>query len=414
MPSAKEEVWRVKALLGWGENHPRYVNWRNGVRAWVRTNNIVGKWAAGNNLWSQLKNFAMAETGMPASGRRLLQGGDADMKKRAVVAFDKLLQDVLKKVRDTQRNLTMKEVAQLIAAAPDVALQADGAEQAENQDQGGQESFRRSVRLFLIDSGGNNIVKNAASGLYLWDGCPSHCIAIMKLPSLLEIVDKVQSKIPRGRFVRAIFGAIDNPTPPSIIPDSVHLQTDEEVEAFYDTTASKPIHLQVILYRNPAANAVVLDSPPPDDKLYFPKDFSDAPACNIDTAEDLDNLARSLAGKAKRTFPKRDEAFENKKLRVWKRMWGQKKVLRLLKQEHNGKFPNTSIIDSEDEEWDDMAALRPKIQDGEEMRAARPTLDAGVVACDAYLQGIIDPTLAHIIAARAAGQAAVDALWPPP
>ena len=64
-----------------------------------------------NNLWSQLKNFAMAETGMPASGRRLLQGVDADVKKRVVVAFNKLLQDVLKKARDTQRNLTLKEVA---------------------------------------------------------------------------------------------------------------------------------------------------------------------------------------------------------------------------------------------------------------------------------------------------------------
>ena len=141
MPSPKEEVGRAKALRGWGENDPRYVNWRNGVRAWARTNNIVGKRAAGNNLWSQLKNFAMAATEMPASGRRLLQGGDADVKKRAVVVFDKLLQDVLKKARDTQRNLTLKEVAQLMAAAPDVALKADGAEQAENQDQGGQESF---------------------------------------------------------------------------------------------------------------------------------------------------------------------------------------------------------------------------------------------------------------------------------
>ena len=39
----------------------------------------------------QLKNFAMAETGMPASGRRLLQDRDAEVKKRAVVAFDKLV-----------------------------------------------------------------------------------------------------------------------------------------------------------------------------------------------------------------------------------------------------------------------------------------------------------------------------------
>ena len=137
MPSAKEEVGRAKALLGWGENDPSYVNWTNGVRAWARTKNIVGKRATGNNPWVQLSNIAMAEMGMPASGRRLLQGGDADVKKSAVVAFDKLLQDVLKKALDTQRNLTLKEVVQLMAAAPDVALQADGAEQAENQDQGG-------------------------------------------------------------------------------------------------------------------------------------------------------------------------------------------------------------------------------------------------------------------------------------
>ena len=282
----------------------------------------------------------------------------------------------------------------MIAGAPDVALQADGGEPAENQDKGGQESFRRSVRLFLIDTGRDNVVKDGASGLYLWDGCPSHCIAIMKSPSLLEIVDTVRSKIPRGRFIRAIFGAIDNPTAPSVIPDSVRLQTDEEVEAFYDITAFKPIRLQVILYRDPATNPVVPDSPPPDDEPYFPKDFLDAPAYYIDPAEDSHNLARSLAGKAKRTFLKRDEAFENRKLRVRKRIQRQKKVLRLFKEEHKRKLLNTGIIDSEDEEWDYLAALRPKIRDGEEMIAARPALDAGVVACDAYLQGIVDPTLA--------------------
>ena len=101
-------------------------------------------------------------------------------------------------------------------------------------------------------------------------------------------------------------------------------------------------------------------------------------------------------------------------MRVRKRIRRQKNVLRLLKEEHKRKFPNTGFIDLEDEEWDYLAALRPKIRDGEEMIAARPALDAGVVACDAYLQGIVDPTLAQVNAARAAGQAAADALWPPP
>ena len=228
---------------------------------------------------------------MLVSGWRLLQGGDADMKKRALVGFNKVLQNVLKNVRDTQRNLKMKEVAQLIAGAPDVALQADGAEQAENHDQGGQESFQRSIRLFLVDPGGDKIVRNGAGVL-----C---CIAMIKSPLLIEIVDKVRSEIPKGRLVRGFFGAIDNPTPPNVIPDSVRLQTEEEVEAFYDITASKPIWLQVILYRDPAANPLVPDSPPPDDEPSFPKDFIDAPAYYIDPTTDSDTRLETRPGKLK-------------------------------------------------------------------------------------------------------------------
>ena len=97
-----------------------------------------------------VKELCDGGNGNASVRRRLLQGGDADVKKRAVVAFDKLLQDVLKKARDTQRNLTLKEVAQLIAVAPDVALQAHGAEQAENQDQGGSGVVSK-IRETLFD-----------------------------------------------------------------------------------------------------------------------------------------------------------------------------------------------------------------------------------------------------------------------
>ncbi|KAF8435591.1 hypothetical protein BGX38DRAFT_1274930 [Terfezia claveryi] len=75
MPSAKEEVGRAKAILGWGGNDARYSQWRGGVKA----------------------DMALAETGLPASGKRLLQNGAAAIKKEAEKALDKLLQDVLKK-----------------------------------------------------------------------------------------------------------------------------------------------------------------------------------------------------------------------------------------------------------------------------------------------------------------------------
>lgn len=59
---------------------------------------------------------------MLALEKQLLQGGNADMNKIAMVAFNTLLQDVPKIARDTQSDFMMKEVAQLIAAAQNVAL----------------------------------------------------------------------------------------------------------------------------------------------------------------------------------------------------------------------------------------------------------------------------------------------------
>jgi len=65
----------------------------------------------------------------------------------------------------------------------------------------------------------------------------------MKVASLLEVVDKVQDKIPVGRTVQAIIGAIENPTQASPIRDTTRLKSDEVVEAFFDITNSKPIRL---------------------------------------------------------------------------------------------------------------------------------------------------------------------------
>ena len=83
---------------------------------------MAGKRVVGNNLCGQLKTFAESETRMPALERRILQGGDTDLKTKKEVAFNKLFQDVLKKAGDTQRNLILKEVEQLIAGALDVTL----------------------------------------------------------------------------------------------------------------------------------------------------------------------------------------------------------------------------------------------------------------------------------------------------
>ena len=97
MPSSKEEVRQAKAVLGWGDNDPRYSRWWNGVKSCGHTNRVTRNRAAGSVLWKQFINYAILETGLPASGKKLLMSGNAGMKKVADTALDKLLQNVLKK-----------------------------------------------------------------------------------------------------------------------------------------------------------------------------------------------------------------------------------------------------------------------------------------------------------------------------
>ncbi|RPB17861.1 hypothetical protein L211DRAFT_854698 [Terfezia boudieri ATCC MYA-4762] len=142
----------------------------------------------------------------------------------------------------------------------------------ENTDDG----FRKLVRLFLIDPTRGAEVQDNASGEYRWDEALSNCVAILRSASLLEIVDKIRERIPAGRKVRAIYGALDNPNPPNAIPPTTRLQSDEEVQAFLELSSAKPIWIQVILYRDPDLVPLVADSPPPDDGPYFAADFLDA------------------------------------------------------------------------------------------------------------------------------------------
>jgi len=150
MPSAAKEISQAKALLGWGAEDPRYTNWRNCVKAWAQTNTVVGKRVAGIVLWRQFKTQALATVRLLASGKALIENGAPAIKKSAETTLDKVLQDVLKKARNTERNHAMAQVTNLVANAPDVQFEADGAHW--NAGGGGEETgFCKSVRLFLVD-----------------------------------------------------------------------------------------------------------------------------------------------------------------------------------------------------------------------------------------------------------------------
>jgi len=255
-------------------------------------------------------------------------------------------------------------------------------------------------------------VRVAPRGQYQWDGGPSNCVAIMRTPSLLEVVDKVRDKIPAGQTVRAIFGVIANPTPPGRIPEATRLQSDEEVEAFFDLTSAKPIRLQVVLRRDPEAVPLKADSPPPDDGDFFPVDFLNAPEVYDDPGEDSDTFRQNLAGYAKRTMPRTDEGLEDRKMAAQRRL---KRVrvegLDPVKEKHKEKFPDIYIIDSEDEDWKYMEALDPQPASGREMISARSAALDGSIAYDAVMDSTEDHNAEVRRAAREAGFAAGAAEW---
>jgi len=258
----------------------------------------------------------MTEKGLPASGKRLLDMGPVAIKREAENDLDKILQDVLKKSRDTEHAHTLPQVASLATDTPNIAYSFDADADALGQSESTDQGFRKSVQFSLVDPVHKDEVRVAIGSAYKWDGCPSHSVAIMKVASPLEVVDKVWDKIPAGRTVRAIFGAIENPTKPSPIPDITRLKSDKEVAAFFTITNSNPISLQVVLWRNSGADPQREDSAPPDDGAYFPADFLTTDEQYYDPAEDSDTFRRNLARYTKRGMPRNDEAFGDRKIVV--------------------------------------------------------------------------------------------------
>ncbi|RPB18166.1 hypothetical protein L211DRAFT_854394 [Terfezia boudieri ATCC MYA-4762] len=248
-------------------------------------------------------------------------------------------------------------------------------------------NWRNGVkRLFLIDPTRGAEVQDNASGEYRWDEAPSNCVAILRSASLLEIVDKIWERIPTGRKVRAIYGALDNPNPPNAIPPATRLQSDEEMQAFLELSSAKPIRIQVILYRDPDLVPLVVDSLPPDDSPYFAADFLDAVEEYIDPAEDSDLLSRNLAGFTKRTFPRTREGFEEQKLKIRMRIKRQKRALRAMKRQEQVKFPGEVIYDSGSEEWGIIQDLQPRPANSREMVLARGPAAAGIAVTQAMLR----------------------------
>ena len=102
-------------------------------------------------------------------------------------------------------------------------------------------------------------------------------------------------------------------------------------------------------------------------------------------------MSQNLAGFAKRAWPWKDEAFEDGKMKINKRIKRQRRVLRELKKKHQEKFPDVDTYDSDSPVWDYVMDLDPLKQNGGEMVMARRAATAEEPAAQTMLRLVPAP-----------------------
>jgi len=240
-PAAHKEdqaTSRAKTQLGWGDdNIENYKKWRRHLKAYALMNNITGRRATSNATWNTFKTFAMqANYGLPASGRTLLNTPVGDKEgDKAGNRFHHLLLDSLKKDHVTG-------VKEGLASA---------ARQRENATNDSDRNEEHPiilpsvlVRVAIVDP---NIVGDTNSaGEYVWATASSKQFVAWKKVAIVEVIKGIQDRIPAGKHVRAIYGAISKPNADGSQPEDItRIISDEDLTNFL--TAANGVYRRIML-----------------------------------------------------------------------------------------------------------------------------------------------------------------------
>jgi len=110
--------------------------------------------------------MALAETGLPATGKRLFEMGPVAIKREAEKALDKILQYVLKKSRDAERAHAFSQVASLTTDTRNIEYNFNANADVPGWSGGAAQGFRKIVRIFLVDPVREDEVRVAPGSAY--------------------------------------------------------------------------------------------------------------------------------------------------------------------------------------------------------------------------------------------------------
>jgi len=172
--------------------------------------------------------------------------------------------------------------------------------------------------------------------------CQGEAVCGTKDIAVVEIINGIRARIPEGRHIRAIYGAVSKPPADGTDPDDIErIVSDEDLNNFVMVAkvVYKPLMVQLQLQcQDPPANNP--ETPPPDERVYFGKNqFDIEDTTYYPAVSDSENeLYLMKFGKRKaKAWARSDHGFEHQKAKMRKRMngcgsslWSSKSATRSL------------------------------------------------------------------------------------
>ena len=338
------------------------------MKAYTLMKGIKGRQGTSNAAWEAYREFGQeAKNGLPASGRNMLTLLRRDRDgERARKRFYHPLLDGLKKDRETDTKSGLAAAARKRKLAAD-----DSGEEAETSTRHPMAAPLETIPVVFVER-----QKELMSGNLQWATARIKQLVPLRDLKVAEIVSGIGPRIPNGKYVRAMYGAITKPSPNGgVSEDMERITSDADLANFIEVTsgAYKPIMVQVQIITTGEEGQ---QTPPPDDRPYFGKDAFDTKAGRDDYDPAVSDSENELylikfAKKKARTWPRSDHGFEHQKARCQMRLIRMRNHLEEAKRRHK-KFMRPKkgkIIDSDNDGFKWLKWLSP--QDGKSYVGAR-------------------------------------------
>src|SRR5258705_5990268 len=208
MPTSKNEISEAVTTLGWSchlnakgrrINDPRYKAWRYECETYAQANDIRKKQGTADATWHAFKVYAYGQKFFPSAAQLKCK----EAKEPWWLALDRLLQDILKKMRESKGKRRQAAVMAEIEEEEDGPAAQD---EPRPKIDGG-----RAVYIYVLDP--ENPAHRDKYGDWVWYVPTGRQVAVLYRQEIAEVISKDGWHVPEGRTVREVFGALENPLP---------------------------------------------------------------------------------------------------------------------------------------------------------------------------------------------------------